>query len=272
MSDNKPIVKTSSQQPQNLIADVEFVEVKQFDGLIHSKGLECYIDRGLVCPCSDPNTGLALIGCENCGGSGWFFIDREETKALFLGMNSNKKTENWSETNMGKASITTPHSFNLTFMDRFIITELESTYSQKLKPIYSNGKIFSYTIYSPKQVLYCFLFNKNNQPLLRLEQGTDYNIINNRIEFDSKYIERVETDDFIVSLRYTHNPVYHIVDILREFTKANSQSFSCSEKSEVVEKKYLPLHFMGIKAHYIFDSENLFSNRLFDNTSSYQQG
>jgi hypothetical protein len=258
---SKPIISKSNNANQQSYIQVGFQDSSQFDELIKDHGYNAYIDKALKCPCSDRNTGLSQTGCLNCGGCGWFFVDRQETYTLALGMNSSKKIENWSETNMGKSSISTSYDKNLSFMDRFTLNdELEECYNQILKPFNANGKNFAFAIYNPLEVLYCYCFDGLDKELKHLVQGIDFNIENNLIIFKEDYQTRIQQGNFSVSIRYTHKPVYHIIDIKREFTKSKFI------ENDSTTKARLPKSFMCIKAHMILDSENLTKNRLIENT------
>ena len=99
--------------------------VERFENLIQTQGYDAYIDRALRCPCADRNTGQALSTCKNCGGKGWIFVDRTETRLIAQHMDSKVKYQEWSQVNLGTASFTTRGVDKLGFMDRIVLYQLE---------------------------------------------------------------------------------------------------------------------------------------------------
>lgn len=257
----KPILKQSTNVGIENYEEVGFKNADQFDGMIGDHGFKSYIDKAMKCPCTARQVGLSETGCMNCGGTGWFFIDRIEAKIMALGINSNKKNAAWSEENMGKASITVEHGNNLTFMDRFTLNELESVYSENLSFISKINQFFAFTIYEATEVINAYCFEGNDNKLRSLVNGRDFVIENNRLVMDKKFNPRAsDTKPFTVSIRYKHHPVYHILDVKRDLQKSKFIA------GDVEEKKYLPQNFICVKAHYILDADNMTKNRLLENT------
>jgi hypothetical protein len=93
MADEKtPITQT----PPSLIQKPEVNMVKSdFDALIEQKGYDVYHDHGVKCPCSSKEGVPAQSSCQNCGGAGWFYINRVKTWLVFLSLNANTKLITW---------------------------------------------------------------------------------------------------------------------------------------------------------------------------------
>lgn len=256
----KPIIGDTPNILLSNVQDVRFKTSDAFNDLIIEKGYDVYLDRALRCPCAVRSTGTGLPNCLNCGGCGWFFVDRKSTKAQVLGMNNKKRYENWSEVNLGIANITVRAEDRLALMDRLILIDLEAWYSEILYPIVVDDEVFSFTIYDPIEVLDAYLFLGSERKLTKLFLGEDFSIDNNVIKF-LKYKDLAINNTLCVSIKYSHLPVYHVVDINRDLVKTKQ-----NDCISIDNLKSLPIACMGKKAHYIFDAKNLNSNQVFENT------
>ncbi len=67
--------------------------------------------------------------------------------------------------------------------------------------------------------------------------------------------------DPCVTIRYIHNPVYHIIDISRESFTSTDGSISQGKP-----KLILPIHAIAQRAHLIKDVEDYDGTRLLDNS------
>jgi len=242
--------------------------VDDFEELIQSQGYDAYIDRAMRCPCADKSTGQALSTCKNCLGKGWFFINRVETRLIAQHMDSKKRYENWSEINRGTASITTKGSDKLGFMDRIILTQLEENYSEILRPVIFDNELIAYSVYEPIQIIDMFLFVSDIDKLISLSEN-DYTIDKNKIVFDKTLLDKVDITEFNVTevpmsitIRYSHFPVYHVIDVNRELMKVRESTF-CSYNDEKL--KQMPINVLARKAHFIFDAQT-FGEESLENT------
>ena len=64
-----------------------------------------------------------------------------------------------------------------------------------------------------------------------------------------------------VSIRYSHYPVYHVVDVNRELMKVRERN--CSYSNERLTQ--MPINIVARKAHYIFNAQN-FDAEIFENS------
>lgn len=262
---------TAYQTPPSAIENRVGWRVDDFEKLIQSQGYDALIDRALRCPCVDKATGQALSTCKNCLGRGWFFVDRTETRLIAQHMDSKKRYENWSEVNRGTASITTKGIDKLGFMDKIILTQLEEFYSEIIRPIYFQGEIIAYPVYEPLKVTDMFLFASDNEKLINIKED-EYVIDGNKIVFDLGIQDKISIDDMNVknkseipisiSIRYSHFPVYHVIDVNRELMKVRESRF-CSYNDEKLRQ--MPINVLARKAHYLFDAQK-FGEESFENT------
>lgn len=251
---------TAFQTPPSIIEQKVGWRVDLFEGLIQSQGYDAFIDRALRCPCVDKATGQALSTCRNCLGRGWFFVDRTETRIIAQHMDSKKRYENWSEINRGTASITTKGVDKLGFMDRIILTQLEEFYSEIIRPVYFQGEIIAYPVYEPLNITNMFLFTSDNERLVSIKKD-EYVIDKNKIVFDLGIQDKILVDMNIknksempisISIRYSHFPVYHVIDVNRELMRVRENKF-CSYDDEKLRQ--MPINVLARKAHYIFDAQ-----------------
>lgn len=262
---------TAYQTPPTSMSPNVGWDVNKFETLIQTQGYDAFIDRALRCPCVDKATGQALSTCKNCLGRGWFFVDRTETRLIAQHMDSKKRYENWSEVNRGTASITTKGIDKLGFMDKIILTQLEEFYSEIIRPIYFQGEIIAYPVYEPLKVTDMFLFSSDNEKLISIKED-EYVIDGNKIVFDLGIQDKISIDDMNVknkseipisiSIRYSHFPVYHVIDVNRELMKVRESRF-CSYNDEKLRQ--MPINVLARKAHYLFDAQK-FGEESFENT------
>lgn len=262
---------TAYQTPPAVFENRIGWRVNDFEELIQSQGYDAFIDRALRCPCVDISTGQALSTCRNCLGRGWFFVDRTETRLIAQHMDSKKRYENWSEVNRGTASITTKGIDKLGFMDKIILTQLEEFYSEIIRPIYFQGEILAYPVYEPLEITDMFLFSSDNEKLINIT-ADEYVVDENKIVFDLNIQDKISmanmniTDKteipISISIRYSHFPVYHVIDMNRELMKVRENK-SCSYNDETLRQ--MPINVLARKAHYLFDAQK-FGEESFENT------
>ena len=274
MSDGKSIItdkKIVFQTPPTIVNPRVGWRTRDFEELIQAHGYDAYIDRALRCPCVDKSNGQALSTCRNCLGRGWIFVDRTETRLIAQHMDSKKRYENWSEVNRGTASITTKASDKLGFMDRIILFQLEEFYSEIIRPIFFENKLIAYPVYEPIEVTNMYLFSEDNEPLVSLTKD-DYIIDKNRIEFDPSILEFISINDpniqdfnqipVSISIRYSHYPVYHIIEVNRELMRVREGKLCNVDDKNLVQ---MPINAMARKAHYIFDAQK-YGEEAIDNS------
>lgn len=245
--------------------------VDRFENLIQTQGYDAYIDRALRCPCADRNTGQALSTCKNCGGKGWIFVDRTETRLIAQHMDSKIKYQEWSQVNLGTASFTTRGVDKMGFMDRIVLYQLEEYFSEILRPIYYSGEIVAYPIYEPLKITNMYLFVSDAEKLVPITPDM-YVVDGNKITFDLGLQDLIHISDvnvrskseipITISIRYSHYPVYHVIDVNRELMKVRENKF-CGLSDDVLRQ--MPINVTARKAHFIFNVQK-WGNDYYDNS------
>ena len=265
---DKPITELSVDLPQGQLTNVGMQNPGEFDKLILARGYDVLYDKAMRCPCMVRESGNGSPSCVNCKGLGWFFIDRQKTRMFVTNKGQSKRQENWQETDLGTASITSRATDRLTFMDRVIMTEMEAVHTEVLfMERRENGQLFSYTIYNPIEIELAYLFDGNESKLIKEIPNEVFDLSyfeKGVIAFNenNKYVQTFfkNNDTLKLSIRYLHNPVYHIVDVNRDLIK--TRGINC-QNTEF--KTSLPIKYMAKKAQYIFDNHNLSGSQIENN-------
>ncbi|MBR2265684.1 MAG: hypothetical protein IJ882_03270 [Paludibacteraceae bacterium] len=247
-------------------------DVNRFETLIQTQGYDALIDRALRCPCCDRASGQAMSTCRNCGGRGWFFVDRTSTRLIAQHMDSKKRYDEWSEVNRGTASITTRGIDKLGFMDRIILTQLEEWFSETLRPVLWDNEFVAYPIYEPLEISNVFLFASDTAPLIPLSEDM-YTVQGNKIVFAAEIVNLVDIEaldiqdvnqiPLQITMRYSHYPVYHVIDMNRELMRVREGKLCGQGYDEYLRQ--MPINVLARKAHYIFDNQK-WGETIYDNT------
>jgi len=122
MADNQTGNQIIQQTPPNTQGKTRVdLDKSDFDALVWQKGYDVYVDKAMKCPCRNTPDSQALSNCRNCGGSGWIFFNRKETRMVLQSMNANNRYQEWSEEKLGTVRITSLNKEQLTYMDRITI-------------------------------------------------------------------------------------------------------------------------------------------------------
>lgn len=273
-SSNKAII---SKTPENIGSSQTNWERSLFDDAIFDKGYNAFIERAMKCPCKTKGAKQALSSCQNCGGSGWFYINKSQTKLLCTSIASRNKFEAWSQDNMGTVSITSRPQDRLSFMDRVTLIDLETFHSEvlDLSKNRSNNQYFSFTTYEPIKNFYAYLFNGDSSPLIYLTPS-DYQIAGNKIilnqtiSYKSRYDSGAVTVDLSaiqnpsISLLYVYNPTYYVIDINRDVIRQKDGKNCLTMQDNVTN---FPLNAVGRRCHYVVDAPDFSGDSVFDNTN-----
>ncbi len=231
------------------------------EALIYQKGYDVIHEKSLQCPCKSRDSNQQS-NCKNCGGCGWAFINSNETRMVIHSMNRDTKFKDWSEINKGTASITCLDREELSYMDRVTVKDANAIFGEvQHNRKSSTDKLFFFTSYDIKQILYIGLFISTDEPYQKLEVTTDYTFSGNKIILDDKYLTSDEDQDLSITIRYKHAPTFYIIDMPRE-TISSSVMAGGVEKNPV----YLPIHAVAMRGQYIPDAENFIGNRMIDNS------
>jgi len=223
-----------------------------FDNVIQQNGYDIYYEKAISCPCRSDESGKAqLSDCRNCGGTGWTFLNKVQTKAVLHSMNLDTIYKDWTEEKLGTVSITVREVDKLSYMDRIEVIEGEVEYSQLLYPKNRNNKMTSYCTYNIKKILCIYLFAGSDKPLKLLIENIDYTFDKNKIILSDSYLYK---ENIQLSIRYIHSPTFNVIDIIRETMVNKTQEGPVSQ---------LITNYRGRRSQYVLPT---MTADLFDNS------
>ena len=217
MSEPRTSIRKASQASQINQGQVSFRN-DDYSAIIGSKGYNIIIEKALRCPC-EANGEHAKSDCQNCMGSGYFFINPLKTMAIASGINANTKYKEWSSELAGTISLTVRDDGqeNLTFYDKITFTDLVGRYSE-IVDLRENeeGGDFVFTTYKVKQISEIFIYVASNQKLRRLDKSEySINAINPCV-IDLNLATVPSQFNRSISIRYTHQIQYNVIDMPNE--------------------------------------------------------
>jgi len=239
-----------------------------FDSLIQQKGYDVWHDKAHKCPCVNVLSNHANSSCRNCGGSSWLFTNRTETRMVIQSQSIDTKYKDWSAEKAGSARVTCLNETRLTYMDRIVVRNALMTSSENVHfEKHEDGVWRGYCKFNVKAIDVAYLFTSPSRKLTPLASG-DYKIMNGQwIELSPSIVETIDPNDDgvfpTISIRYEHNPEYHIIDITRQVIESyrNTQSRDLNR-----DKSFkFPLSAVARLAHYVLDQQNFNEEYLFDN-------
>jgi hypothetical protein len=236
-----------------------------FDKLVWDKGYAVIHEKALKCPCVSKNTNQQS-NCHNCGGVGWIFVNATETRMVISSMNMTTKFSQWSETNMGTASITALAETETSYMDRLTVLDANTIFGEVLFLKQYGSTYYFATIYDIKSITSLALFINVNSKLKQLAYGIDFTYSGNKIMLlnPTDFIDPLVTEqDISISIRYVHAPQMHIIDSTRD----TLQSFVMFGDSD--QAVNLPIHSVARRAHYVLTRENFDNSRLVNNDFTF---
>lgn len=226
---------------------------EHFDEKVWEKGVPVLVEMALMCPCKSKNA-TAQSSCKNCGGTGWAFINPRETRMVLQHMDAVQKYAGWSEELRGTVSITANADEALCYMDRITNLKGISRHQEVLIARQVNSTVFSYAAYGILKVEYIAKFVAATQKYVRLTEGTDYTFSGRSI------IWLTLPKDTTITIRYTHHPTFHIIEMKRD----TMETYRMTESGEKLQ--HMPDSIYARRAHYALDAENLAGDRLLDNS------
>lgn len=258
--------------PETLAGGVPFLSENDFRDALFAHGYVVTHEKAIRCGCNNKPTGQPMPNCCNCVGSGWFFVNKTETRMLVQGINKTTQYKDWTETDRGTASITARASDNiLSFMDRVTVLDVESNFVESKKTrTSSTGEIFSFLYYYPLDIYAVWVWQGVDQPH-RLLNVTEYAIEENKIVFDAsltslyplnKNNHQEDGEYLSFMIGYNYNPVFHCIDITREVVKNRNRD--CEDG--LLALKDFPVHAVAKKAHFILDAPEFDGSSVFDNS------
>lgn len=257
--------KTSITQDAPDISALPAVDFNKddFETLLLQKGYNILLEKAIKCPCRGDSSAAhqPLSNCDNCGGSGWIFINRTKTKMVLMSMSHQTKYSEWSEQKLGTVSISARDIDRLGEMDRLTVLDGETTFTEVIHPKDFEGTLFCFTAYEIITLQFAFLFKDAKTKLTVLHEGIDFTLENSKLILDKKYKRDLDINGKSIGLRYIHRPVYHVLDLVRDVMVTDIEGEGGRKPIQ------MPIHAMGRRAHYIPDLENLEGARVFDNST-----
>lgn len=233
-----------------------------FEQAIWEKGYRVIHEKTLKCPCRSKHSNQQS-NCQNCGGSGWIFINPTETRMILHSMNRDTEWKEWSEESKGTVHVSAMDKEGLSYMDRITLLDGKGSFSQALHFKEKDGVLFAFTAYLIKEVDYLGLFVDTSTKLTKLEKDTDFTFERNILYLDPKYTSTFNAagnNGLSVTIRYTHPPQFYVLDLMREVMTTKVKNKGADTFIN------MPVSAMARRGHYILDGENLSETRLVDNS------
>lgn len=248
--------------------DVRF-DKGNFDAFVWKHGYPVYHDKMIQCPCG--GTGHPNVTCGNCLGTGWVLVERVQTRMVLQSINLDTKFKEWSVEKTGTVKITALDKDVLNFMDRVVALQAVAPFSELLKirtRILETPNKFAYSSYDIIGIIGVYRWTSDSAALTRMVEGTDFTYERNKIIFSDIYDNN---SDLRVTIKYWHNPQFHIIDVMRDII--NQDTWGNDPKVKTTLNQRLPIHATGRRSHYVLDAENYNGNLVIDNsTDEYEPG
>lgn len=239
------MAKISVTPPPNLkgIADPEF-RLNEFEAAIWNKGYDLIIENALRCPCHAPDA--PLIDCQNCQGTGYFYVNPVRTKGLITNLNQENKFKSWSMEMLGtfQISVNDINNINLNFYDRITLEKEYSYFSENLNIHRLSEFAFVFTTYKPIDVVSIYLFTSPTEKLIKMNPS-DY-----EISTDNPYCIKFNIDMslyVVASIYYKHQVQLHLIDKPHMIRS----SWATNKTTGAQEKIRLPLQGIARLSHLI---------------------
>lgn len=216
---------TLKATPENLIGKPQVSFKKDdFDAAIWKHGYSIQIEKAHRCPCEGID-GTPKFNCQNCHGTGYFWINPIETVGLITGVNKTTEYKYWSVELIGTVSLSIRDNDNndwekVSFYDKVTLTQRSST---QIKPFTyhtevlrvrddGTGKKFVFLTYKPQEIISIFSFVAVDEPLNKV---SDYTLnSNNEYVIDLGIFSCSE--DTVISVRYKADIQYMVLDLPHE--------------------------------------------------------
>lgn len=249
--------------PTKISVDSQF-DKSELDGALVNRGYSTTFEKSFLCPCKGKSVDHRNT-CRNCGGVGYVFVNPTKTRMIITGIHADGKFNQsqfmeWGMIDAGVVTVTALNNDKLSFMDRITLNDATTEHNQVMFPSLTDDEtqLFSYTKYDILSIQFIGLFVDVDTPIKKLDQGIDYTWRDNVILFDTQY---KDLDEPTVTIRYTHRPMFHIIDILRESMTSKTGSIQTGQQNLL-----LPIKAIAKRAHLVKDVENYDGDRLLDNS------
>jgi hypothetical protein len=230
-----------------------------YDILVQQKGYDVIHESAIKCPCQSKDGGGALANCQNCGGTGWVFINAYLTRMVLQSINLSTKYKQWSAENFGTVTVTSRKVDVLTYMDRITVKDSESIHQQILRPQIDSftGKLFAWMVYTPISIMDLFKFSSVSSKLIRLVESVDFVREDNKIIMNDSYLGQ----DLSLSVRYKHYLQYHVLENTKETRNTRGVDTQGQDKVNIQ-----PFTAIARRSHYVLDQEVFLGTKILNNS------
>lgn len=228
----------------------------RYSALIAQHGVDVQVEEALQCACKT-KANNNLNTCQNCGGTGWLFVNPRTTRMVAQGMGISKDYTPWSEESRGMIKFSALPEEELCYMDRITRLNAISHFSEVLEFKQKGSTLFAYTAYDLKKIKAIGFYTGDETIYRWLTVNVDYTFVKNRILLING-TTLPDTEIITATIRYSHSPVFHVEEITRE----SIENFYWDGKEKI---QYLPSSGVAKRAHFIKDMENLSNNRILNN-------
>lgn len=257
---NRPI--NSSNSPDMYGQPQVYFRPKDFDAAIWSHGYDITCEQAIRCPCQGAS-GAPMPDCQNCHGSGYFYVNPIQTRALITGLNRITQYVQWAPELMGTAAITVRDTDKelISYLNRIVVND-EYAWFTELKVAHTmvDDIVAVFLSYAPIDIVAVFLYMGADVPLYKLDP-TVYEVSPNN-KYCVQFAAGNVPEGAGVSFLYKHRVEYHIIDAPHEI-RASMQANKQSGALEVIK---MPLQAVGRRSHLIdmqrpnFDGSGLIFN------------
>ena len=237
-----------------------YLRLKEFDSFIYKHGYPCYYDTFIPCPCKEKGVNSPKLTCKNCYGSGWVLVERIQTVIMFQQMNRDTEYKDWSIETIGLVSITTLSNIKPNFMNRFVLFEEESIYSELIYPItFKDDRILAFCAYPPTKIQDLRMYQGDDKDLFKLDTSKVKIDGEGRLDLTELKDQLYQRESYIfsngtaLSIRYNYIPSYHIIDVPRHIITSPDQDTT----TKAVNRNNFPYHAIGRMSHLVLDRGNL---------------
>lgn len=220
----------------------------EFEKAIFAKGYDVLLERAVRCPCHGRDA--ALPDCQNCFGTGYFYVNPTKTKALITNINQTTQYKNWSAELLGTFGVTVIDldKVNLSYYSRLTFENEFSYFSENLEIREMNGEFFVFTTYKIIKVDALYTFTNSYQ---KLNKTTQFHI--NPENPYCLILDFEPPENMIVSLYYKHAMECKVIDLPHQ----SRSSWNTDKVSGQQKKIQLPVQaIVRVSCFIVSDKPN----------------
>lgn len=243
-----PNIPISQQETTRLRVDFHDREI---DILVRQKGLRLYTESSMKCACRGKGNGNPNPICINCNGCGFVFFDKKTVYGIIQAVGYNPKVNQYSELNVGTATLTLSYGERVGWMDRVTVRDGDNIFEEmcypKLKTVGIDNLAVDLLVYEPTKMIRAEMYVDEVTPNVVLVEGTDYTIEGRKLILSTALRDTLTgTETKSVSVRYKHLPTYLVMDVQRDIRNTVKM-----EVGGVMKVKNLPIFATLKKIHYL---------------------